>query len=223
MFPAMHGSRWDALPQVSSPHRAQAHAGCLWMQSGVHIFECGGSEHTQRQARGNEVSACRAFILPHLEVLQYCSMFILMCHPCRRWSGVLAPWSGGTAWPLWPAPSPTSRNLASTTWTRLQSRSCPPLWPHWPSAAPHTSPSPWLDRWVTRSWRFLSHLKVDSDIRSLQCMMRHIGHHKSNRAHFFCLFPLCMCIHSLVSHRLFLCHHLFLLCSLQHWLGKVCL
>lgn len=73
------------------------------------------------------------------------SLFVLV--PCRTLREVLAPWSGGTAWLPLPAQSPTLRNLASTTWTRPQSRSCPPLFLRWPSAAHHTYPSLSLDRW----------------------------------------------------------------------------
>lgn len=176
--------RWDALPEVSSPHGAEAHSSRLWVQSGVHLSECGGSEYSQRQTRGNskfEAYTGNFFACIHPVVLVLLLDYILLwvqfittwknwwvlssyyysvilhtkinflsvskCCPCRRLRGALAVWLEGTVWLLWPVLSQTSRNHASTTWTRPPSRSCHPLCPHWPSAALHTFLSPWPDRW----------------------------------------------------------------------------
>lgn len=44
--------RWDALLEVSPPHSAETHPSRLWVQSGVHLSECRGSKHPQRQTWG---------------------------------------------------------------------------------------------------------------------------------------------------------------------------
>ncbi len=215
-------------------------------------------------------------------------LYVWYFSPYRKWRGVLAHWSGGTVWLLWPAPSQTSRNLVSMTWMRLPSRSYLHLSPHWHCAAPHTSLSPSPDRYdshkhkhfkhknfmcniyirtvkiqpilvsqvhnqiiwtrVTRSW----HLTSDYTIFILNLawglyFCRQFSFYEKNPLNnrfgtsnetkdktqnkqnisFICFlsdsfFIDCMYVCSLVSRPLFLRCRLFL-CTLQHWLGKVCL
>lgn len=142
-------SRWDALSEVSPPHCAKAHTGCLWLQSGVHLSECGGGEHPQRQTRGNAWYRCyisyESWSCYHIQ--KGCTDFMCLYFVTyRRWREALAAWSGGTVWLRWPALSQTSRNPASMTWTRLPSKSCLPRSPQWLSAVLPTFLWLWQDR-----------------------------------------------------------------------------
>ena len=75
-------SRWDALPEMPPAHGAEAHPGRLRLQSGVHLFKCGGSEHPQRQTRGNDwLIAERLWLTKHLYNTSICCLIsdFLVC------------------------------------------------------------------------------------------------------------------------------------------------